>query len=239
MPELLDLATKVVGWARDGEQVEAYAAHARDADVDVYRGDIETLSTAESDGVGIRVVLPGPDGNRQGFAYTGNLSEDALHACLEEARDNAAFGTPDPYLGLAEPDGVEPPSLDLWRESLASFPTSKKIDLAMELERKVREGDPRIRSLRSAGYGDGLLEVAIVSTTGISRWYRRTGCSIGAQAIAGPTTTRRPATATRSAAPRRTCPWTRRRRWPSSAPPGCWVPRSRRRRGSPSCSTRT
>jgi PmbA protein len=185
MAELLDLATKVVGWARPGEQVEAYAAHARDADVDVYRGDIETLSTAESDGVGIRVVLPGPDGNRQGFAYTGNLSESAIRACLEEARDNAGFGTPDPHLGLAEPDGVEPPSLDLWRESLVSFPTAKKIDLAMELEHKVRSGDPRIRSLRSAGYGDGLLEVAIASTTGISRWYRRTGCSIGAQAIAG------------------------------------------------------
>lgn len=185
MAELLDLATRVVGWARGGEQVEAYAAHSRDADVEVYLGDIETLSTAESDGVGIRVVLPGPDGNRQGFAYTGNLSEEALRACLEEARDNASFGTPDPHLGLAEPDGIEPPVLDLYRESLVSFPTSQKIDMAMELERKVREGDPRIRSLRSAGYGDGLLEVAIATTAGISRWYRRTGCSIAAYAIAG------------------------------------------------------
>jgi PmbA protein len=184
MAELLDLATKVIGWASGGEQVEAYVAHSRDAEVDVYKGEIETLSTAESDGVGIRVVLPGSDGARQGFAYTGNLSEAALQACLVEARDNASFATRDPFLGLAEPDGVEPPVLDLYRESLASFPTAAKIELAMELERQVR-ADPRIRSLRSAGYGDGLLEVAIATTTGISRTYRRTGCSIAAYAIAG------------------------------------------------------
>jgi PmbA protein len=183
--DLSDLVGRVVGWAEGSEQVEAYAAHSRDAEVDVYQGGIETLSTAETDGVGIRVVLPGPDGNRQGFAYTGSLDEVSLRECLSEARDNASFGTPDPYVGLAEPDGVEPTVLDLYRDSLASFPTSEKIELAMELERLVRTGDPRIRSLRSAGYGDGLLEVAIATTTGIRREYRRTGVSISAYAIAG------------------------------------------------------
>ena len=185
MADLEQLASTVVGWAANGEQVEAYAAHSRDADVEVYQGGIETLSTAETDGVGIRVVLPGPDGNRQGFAYTGALDTESLQACLREARDNASFATPDPYLGLAEPDGVEPVALDIYRESLASFPTSAKIELAMELERMVRAGDSRIRSLRSASYGDGLIEVAIASTTGITRQYRRTGVSVAAYAIAG------------------------------------------------------
>jgi PmbA protein len=183
--DLSDLVQKVIGWSKDGEQVEAYAAHSKDTDVEVHKGGIETLSTAETDGVGIRVVLSGADGNRQGFAYTGSLDEASLQACLVEARDNASFGTPDPHLGLAEPDGVDPAVLDVYRESLASFPTAAKIELAMELERLVRAGDSRIRSLRSSGYGDGLLEVAIASTTGIKREYRRAGVSISAYAIAG------------------------------------------------------
>ncbi len=185
MADLQQLVSTVISWASDSEQVEAYAAHSRDADVEVYQGGIETLSTAETDGVGIRVVLPGPDGNRQGFAYTGSLDTESLQACLREARDNASFGTPDPFLGLAEPDDVEPVSLDIYRDSLASFPTEAKIEMAMELERLVRAADSRIRSLRSASYGDGLLEVAIASTTGISRQYRRTGVSVAAYAIAG------------------------------------------------------
>jgi PmbA protein len=185
MSDLLGLAKKVVGWASGDEQVEAYVAHSRDAEVEVYRGDIETLSTAETDGVGIRVVLPGPDGARQGFAYTGTLDTGSLQEALREARDNAQFGTPDPFLGLTGPDGVPFAELDLWREGLRNFPTQDKIDMALELERQVRAGDSRIRSLRSASYGDGLLEVAIASTAGIEAAYRRTGCSLVAFAIAG------------------------------------------------------
>lgn len=185
MAELAALAARVVGWARGGEQVEAYAAHSRDTEVEVYQGDIETLSSAETDGVGIRVVLPGPDGARQGFAYTGNLDDDALRATLDEARDNAEFGTPDPALGLAEPDGVAAAVLDLYRDGLGAFPTERKVELALELEKRVRAGDPRIRSLRSASYGDGWLEVAIASTAGIAVQYRRTACSLVAFAIAG------------------------------------------------------
>ena len=187
MTELLDLVGRVIGWADSNEQVEAYAAHTRDADVEVYQGGIETLSTAETDGVGIRVVLPGDDGNRQGFAYTGSLDEASLRACLSEARDNASFGTPDPYLGLATPDGVEPEELDLWRDSLDSLSTDAKVEMALELERLVRAGDSRIRSLRSASYGDGMVEAAIATTTGILRAYRRSGCSVVAYAIAGDT----------------------------------------------------
>ena len=185
MTELLDLAKRVVGWAESGEGVEAYVAHSRDAEVEVYQGGIETLSTAETDGVGIRVVLPGPDGARQGFAYTGSLDIGSLEETLREARDNAQFGTPDPFLGLTGPDGVAFAELDLWREELKSYPTEAKIEMAMELERQVRAGDSRIRSLRSASYGDGLLEVAIASTAGIEAAYRRTGCSLVAFAIAG------------------------------------------------------
>ncbi len=183
--DLSELVAQVIGWADGNEQVEAYAAHSRDTEVDVFEGGIETLATAESDGVGIRVVLPGPDGNRQGFAYSGALDEASLRQCLIDARDNASFATPDPFQGLAEPDGVTPTDIDLYRESLSKLPTEDKIEMAMELERQVRAGDPRIRSLRSAGYGDGLLEVAIASTTGITRTYRRTGVSVSAYAIAG------------------------------------------------------
>ena len=61
---LLDLATAVAGWARDGEQVEAYVARGRDTEITVFGGEVESLSSAESAGIGIRVVvemIPVPD----------------------------------------------------------------------------------------------------------------------------------------------------------------------------------
>jgi len=179
--ELLELATRVAGWARHGEQVEAYVGRRSDTDVVVYDGDIESLSSATSEGVGIRVVA----GGRQGFAYAGSLDVDVVEETLAEARDNAAFGTPDEHLGLAAPDGVAAADLDLWRDDLASFPTQAKIDLAFELERRVKAGDSRIRSVESSNYGDGASESAVVTSTGISATTRRTGCHVSAYALAG------------------------------------------------------
>ena len=56
----------------------------------------------------------------------------------------------DEWLGLAEPDGLAVPALDLYRESLTRVSTDAKIDLALELERAVRAADPRITGVESA-----------------------------------------------------------------------------------------
>ncbi|HUR18939.1 MAG TPA: TldD/PmbA family protein [Acidimicrobiales bacterium] len=179
--ELLALAARVAGWARSGEQVEAYVARSRDTDVVVYGGEIESLSSATSEGVGIRVVA----GGRQGFAYAGSLDEAMVAGTFAEARDNAGFATADEFVGLAEPDGVAPVQLDLWRDELLEFPAASKVDLAMELERQVKAGDPRIRSVESASYGDGAFESAIATSTGISETSRRSRCYVSAYALAG------------------------------------------------------
>jgi PmbA protein len=181
VPELQDLADRVVGWAREGEEVEAYVARSRDTSVRIYSGEIESLSTAESEGVGIRVIRD----SRVGFAYAGSLEASVVEEALAEARDNAGFSSPDPHVGLARPDGVERVELDLWREDVAATPTPDKVALAQELERLARAGDGRVRQIHSSDYGDGASEVAIASTAGIRGTQRRTGCHLAVEVLAG------------------------------------------------------
>jgi len=164
MTELADLAALVVGWAAGGEQVEAYVSRSRTTNVRAYNGEVESLSSAEPVGAGIRVVT----GGRQGFSWAGTLDETVLKEALEEARDNAAFSQPDEFVGLAEPDGVAPPDLDLVRAELVSMPTARKVDLALELERATRARDPRVTGVRASSFSDSYGEVAIASTTGVS-----------------------------------------------------------------------
>ena len=57
--------------------------------------------------------------------------------------------------------------------------------MALELERQVRAGDPRIREVVSADYGDDQSEAAIASSTGISAAYRSTTCYLVVYAVAG------------------------------------------------------
>lgn len=179
--ELLALAEKVAGRARDGEHVEAYVGRGRETEVRVYEGDVESLSSAESAGIGIRVVA----GDRQGFAYAGSLDDDVIGETLEEARDNAGFASSDEWVGLASPDGVAPAPLDLWRDDLAAFPADQKVARALELERAVRAGDPRIRAVEASEWGDAAVESAVATSTGIRAASRRTACYLSAYAIAG------------------------------------------------------
>ena len=181
MPELVDLATRIAAAAKPGEQVEAYVSWHRDTDIRVYEGAIESLASAESAGIGVRVIVD----HRQGFAYVGSLEEKLGREALEEARDNASFATPDENLGLATPDAVAAATLELWDDGVAAFDGGAKIELALELERKVRSGDRRIRQVTSADYGDALSESAIASSAGISASSRRTTCYLGVDAVAG------------------------------------------------------
>ena len=179
--ELLAIAERVAAEATAGEQVEAYVARARDTDVKVFDGDVESLSSAETEGVGVRVVKD----SRQGFAYAGSLDPDAVAEALAEARDNAGFGTEDEYLGLPDPDGVTPADLDLFRADLAGVAADDKVALALEVERATRAADSRIRGVETAEYGDAAVEAAVVSSTGVRAHVRRTVCSIYAYALAG------------------------------------------------------
>ncbi len=180
LADLADLADGVVARAAPGEQVEAYVSRAWHTSVRVFAGEVEWFSSAQSEGVGVRVITD----HRQGFAYAASLDPDVVAETLAEARDNAAFGTPDEFLGLADPDGVAPADLDLFRPELADLSPDAKVELALELERATRAADPRVRGVESADYGDGVVEGAIATTTGLRGSWRRTVCSLWTTAMA-------------------------------------------------------
>lgn len=180
MSELLDIADRVLGLAKPGEQVEVVVGRSTSTEIRVYGGSVEEFSSATSAGIGVRVVADG----RQGFAHAGSLDDDVLGETLAEARDNATFATEDEWAGLADPDGVPVPDLDLYREGLAAVSAEAKIDLAMRLEQAVRAADGRITGVDAADYADGVSEGAVVSTTGIRSVSRDANCYVSASCVA-------------------------------------------------------
>ncbi len=179
--ELVGLAERIAGWARSGEDVEVYVARGTETEVRAYAGEVESLTSATSAGIGIRVVAD----HRLGFAWAGSLDESVLGETLDEARDNAAFATPDAHVRLATPDGVEAAEVDLWDDGLVAVATGRKVELALALEAQARGADPRIRQVDAADYGDAAVEMALVSTTGIRASSRKTSGYLSVGVIAG------------------------------------------------------
>ncbi|MGQ0831375.1 MAG: TldD/PmbA family protein [Microthrixaceae bacterium] len=179
-PELLDVAARIADMALPGEQVEAYVARGTSTTVRAYGGEVESLTQATSAGVGVRVVVD----HREGFAYAGTLDEAVVLDALADARDNATFGEPDEFNGLAAPDGVAPADLDLWPTELPSVPTADKVALALELEKATVGRDPRVGGVRISMYSDSMGEGAVATSTGIRAWGRAGTSYLMVQALA-------------------------------------------------------
>jgi PmbA protein len=184
MTDLLEVATEILLRAAPGEQLEVYVATGVETDVLAYRGEVESLTSASSSGVGVRVLVDDSGAARVGFASAGSLAPDVIDSVLQDARDNARFATPDQAVAFAVPDGVGIAELVLEDPALASVPTDQKIALAIELERVARDADRRVRQIDQASYGDVVVESALASTTGIRATARRSMAWLSLAAIA-------------------------------------------------------
>ena len=180
MDDLLQLARSVVDLADPGDQVEVLVSRATSTSVRVYEGRVESLTSADSSGAGVRVIRDG----RLGFAHCGSLDPAVLRDTLDEARDNCGFGEPDEFNALAEPDGVAVVPRDAWSEPVLANPVDAKVEMALELERRVLGIDPRVVGARSTSFGDAWGESAIVSTAGVAAVDRGASCSIATQPLA-------------------------------------------------------
>ena len=177
--ELQVVADRIVEQAKSNEQVEAFVARGGETDVRIYQGAVEHFVSAQSEGVGIRVI----SGGRTGFAYAGTLDESAIAEVLAEARDNVQFGEPDEYAALAEPDGITVTEQSLWNDELADYPTDDKINLAKQLEQLTSGRDARVR-VDDSNYADAHGESAVASTTGIRMSGRENGCYVSVSTLA-------------------------------------------------------
>lgn len=179
MSDLLELAQRVAANARPGEGVEAFAAHSISTSVSVFEQEVEQLSSSETRGVGVRIVVDG----RLGYASTSDLSDAGLAFALAEARSNAELATQDVGNVLPAPAPIEP--LDgIWVAGLDGVPMARKVEFAKALERATTDADPRVKGVDTAAYGDGLTRLAVASSTGIAAEYARTDAYAWVSALA-------------------------------------------------------
>lgn len=178
--ELLKIADQIVAAALSDEELEVVVVDSKESEVRVYGGEVEAHTSANSQGVGVRVIKD----QRQGFAFAGSLEPEMVKGVLEEARSNVEFGTQDEHIHLAKPDGVARKSLDLLDDSLREVDSDAKIDLALKLEKAVLEGHPSIIGVETVEYGDACSSAAIASTNGVRETASDGGCHLVAYSLA-------------------------------------------------------
>jgi PmbA protein len=177
--DLAELAARAVAAARSGEAVEAYAEESRRTQIRVRGQDVESLTFAESRGVGVRVISDG----RLGYAYAAAPDADGVAELVRSAREAAGFAHPDQG-NVLPAVGEFLPMPEVFDPSQAGMPTERKVDLSLAVERAAVSAHQEVRKVESVSHGDASSRVVIASTEGGPVEYSRTDCWVAVSALA-------------------------------------------------------
>ncbi|HWL65358.1 MAG TPA: TldD/PmbA family protein [Actinomycetota bacterium] len=168
--DLLEVAAGIVDRGRSGEALEAFVTHEREFHSKAFDGEIESISSAEPRGAGVRTIV----GDRAGFAYTTDLSTAGLDELVEQSRENASFASEDEAVALAPAWTDAPGDIEgLFDDSQSELDVATKVAFAVELETATRAAHEKIRTVEEAVYADSSSQIAIATSEGISSSYRR------------------------------------------------------------------
>ncbi len=165
----LDQLEALVGraLAAGADEAEAYGEQSVSRRIKVYSGAVEELTQAARKGVGVRVRRDGA----VGYAYTSDLSADALGVIVDRALAHAAVADEDEDALFPEPP-AEYPDVQVYDAHIDDLTIEQKIDLARSAERAALDRDPRVKLVEDTIYADGDATVSLVSSRGVRGTYR-------------------------------------------------------------------
>ncbi|HEX8744344.1 MAG TPA: TldD/PmbA family protein [Thermoleophilaceae bacterium] len=184
MSEPLDLesvARRAVEAAVDAgaDDADAYAERSVEREIRVYDGGVESLTDASSRGVGVRAFA----GGRWGYAYGTDLTDAGLRELAGAAQEVAAVADPDEHAGLPDDSGSTDVG-SLRSGELAGWTTERKVELALEVERRARN-HPEVTQVDQVVYADTDGEAALSNSRGFTGSFATSAAWAYASAFAG------------------------------------------------------
>ncbi len=154
-------------------EVEAYLSENKEIAIEVRNQEVETMKLAREQGLGLRVIVA----HKVGFAFTSDLSKEALEEIVRQALANAREVAEDPFRRLPPPS-PQYPNLALDDPAIPDTPLEEKIKLAKTLEESGKTFDPRVKICERSAYEDVQTRIALVNTLGLASIYQATYCGL-------------------------------------------------------------
>lgn len=170
----LEYAQEAVAMAQraGATQSEATLGIIRKFSVEARDKAVTKLEQSTGRSLHMRVFVDG----RKASLSTSDFERERLREAIAGAVAQARFVAQDPYALLPELTGdpVNESDLDLYSGDVAQREAQLKIDEALELERRIREGDARITNSNGSHAGDTASTTVLVNSAGFAGAYRST-----------------------------------------------------------------
>ncbi len=179
---LLAMLSDLVAAARaaGADAAEAMGVHRRAVSVAVRLGRTESLESADSVEVGLRVLI----GRRQALVSTSDLSGAAGRRLIERALGMVAAVPEDPFCGLAEPGEIATALADVDGFSAAEPSTAALSARAIEAEATAL-GVAGVTNSEGAEASFGIDTIGLAASNGLRQSTRRSRHGVSVSVIAG------------------------------------------------------
>ncbi len=161
------------------DEFEIYGASSTHNELELFNGQIDNLSFAETKGIGIRIFKD----KRVGYSYTSILDKNNIEKCIAKAFYNSkiTFQEEFNYLPLENELKNTKDIIDkkiLFSEDFFNFDIKQKIQITKELENLAKKKDKRVTGINNLIYDDSLDEIMILNSTGFFDSYKATSAFI-------------------------------------------------------------
>ncbi|NPA40906.1 MAG: TldD/PmbA family protein [Aquificae bacterium] len=166
MQEIENLVKRYI---KPGFEYELFFQRTRKTKIDVSDENLENLSRSEEVGVGIRVLKD----KRIGFAYATNPSQENVEDIVKKAMEMCELQNPDPgnaFLEKLEKSSVQ----STYDREGVNLPLEDKIEFVLNLEKKAKETDARIKGVRKTNLTEGVFELSLKNSFGVEFSYEGT-----------------------------------------------------------------
>ncbi len=182
MPEISDIVAASLAAAKraGAEAADAILIAGQSLEISVREGKTEKLERSEGQDLGLRVFV----GKSQAIVSTSKLDPETIAKAAERAVAMARLAPADPFAGLADPSCLakDVPDLDLADSVEADEQQLLALACAAEAAALAVRG---VSKSAGAGASTSRRHVALGTSSGFLRAYRRTGSGFSVSVIAG------------------------------------------------------
>jgi PmbA protein len=177
-----NIAEKILSLSKDlkADTAEVFIRSSASTSIEVKEQKVDVFDRARDIGAGLRILF----GGRMGFAFTTDLSEDALRTLARSAITNARNIEPDPFHAVPTTSAAAYQSITMYDPDLVALSEKEKIDRVMAMEREAFGVDRRIKRIRKASASFSESETLIMNSYGAEVSYRGTAASSSIEVVA-------------------------------------------------------
>ncbi len=156
----------IVKESAEGFEYELYLLRRKRVKISTEGGNFDKITTAEDFGLGIRLLKEG----RLGFAYTSDLSKDAVANLVRELKEITLLLPPDEGNTLKETEEEAKADSPFDREGV-EIPVDGKVERVISFERSVIKADPRVVGTRETSFTETVYTVEFKNSYGVEFSY--------------------------------------------------------------------